>query len=399
MAKKMYDYYLYWQFFRAHIQQLDEVCAMMFIPTEYLRPGMVLARNLNFSISNNYNALLLSKGQVLTDIFINKIAMYHITGVYIESTLTSDIEVPEVIEPKLRKSILLDVKGLYEGFSVRTRLSDEGVDRLYLLSKDLVKDILAREQSMINLVDLKNYDDYTYHHCLSVALLSVTTGVALGLNNNCLNDLAFSALLHDIGKMVIPIEIINKPSALTNEEYKMIQQHPQDAYLYLKRKHQISSAVLNAIQSHHEKFDGTGYPAGKKGTQIPLYARILAVADVFDALTSNRPYRKQCFPSEVIEYMMGCADSHFDYEILLAFLKNIAAYPVGTCVLLSNGSVAVVVRNLSENALRPVVRLLNPDGSGGDEINLLTDTSYHNVTIVGMGYDSEQLNYSSLSKK
>lgn len=371
---------------------------MMFMPTQYLKPGMILARDLIFSISGNHSALLLSKGQRLTDLFIQKIAMYNITGVYIESALTSDLEVKEALSPTLRKSVLKDVKTLYEGFATRSMLSDQGVESLYHLAHSLVDEILAREDSMINLIDLKSYDDYTYHHCLSVALLCVSTGATLELNRSCLNDLAFGALLHDIGKMVIPIEILNKPSALTRDEYEIIKQHPQDAYLHLKRRHRVSGAVLGAIQSHHEKFDGSGYPLGKKGNQIPLYARILAVADVYDALTSNRPYRKQCYPNEVIEYMMGCADTHFDYEILKAFLKNIAAYPTGTCVKLSNGDVAIVVKNHSANILRPVVRLVMEDGSSGTEINLLDDANYHNVTIVGMGYDSDRLNYSSLVK-
>ncbi len=382
----------------AQMMTVLEVSAMMFVPSQYLRPGMILARDLIFSVSGNYTTLLLSKGQKLTNVFIDKINRYNITGVYIESTLTSDIEVKEVLKPPMRKAVLNDIQNLYEGFAARSMLSDDGLDNLYALSTNLVDEILGREDSMITLIDLKSYDDYTYHHCLSVAVLSVSTGATIGLNRNCLNDLAFSALLHDIGKMAIPIEIINKPSALTNEEYQIIKQHPQDAYTYLKNKHYLPGAVLGAIQSHHEKFDGSGYPAGKKGTQIPLYARILAVADVFDALTSNRPYRKQCYPNEVIEYMMGCADTHFDYEILTAFLKNIAAYPSGTCVALSNGETAIVVKNHPENILRPLVRLVLEDNTPGDEIDLLGDSRYHSVTIVGMGYDSASLDYDRLTK-
>ncbi|MPN63822.1 hypothetical protein SDC9_211588 [bioreactor metagenome] len=144
----------------------------------------------------------------------------------------------------------------------------------------------------------------------------------------------------------------------------------------------VSNEILEGIAYHHEKFDGTGYPQGRKNYRIPLYGRILSVCDVYHALTSNRSYRKSCFPPEVMEYLMSNADTHFDYDILTVFLKNIVAFPVGTFVKLSNNKSGVVIQNHKENNLRPVVRLLNPNNTPGEEIDLFNDYKYMNVTIV-----------------
>ena len=141
------------------------------------------------------------------------------------------------------------------------------------------------------------------------------------------------------------------------------------------------------METHHERYDGTGYPKGLKGEKIPLYGKILAVADVYDALTSNRPYRRANFPSEAIEYMMACADTHFDINVLSSFLKIVSVYPTGTIVTLSDGRRAIVVENHHENILRPTVRPLD----GGSDINLLEDMDSMSVTITGMGYSSEDV--------
>ncbi len=180
---------------------------------------------------------------------------------------------------------------------------------------------------------------------------------------------------------------------MTPEEYDIVKKHPLTAVEQLKKKGYVSQSVLSGIESHHEKYDGTGYPYGLKGDQIPLYGKILAIADVYDALTSTRSYRRACFPNEAIEYVMGCADVHFDYEILKAFLKNIAAYPVGTFVSLSDGNIAVVVKNLQQNALRPIIRIIYPDGTTSKNINLSYDLNYANITIVGMGYENPTFAY------
>jgi HD-GYP domain-containing protein (c-di-GMP phosphodiesterase class II) len=196
--------------------------------------------------------------------------------------------------------------------------------------------------------------------------------------------------------MLIPLSIINKPGKLTPEEFDIMKTHPINSINQLQ--YIVSLDVIRGIESHHEKVDGSGYPYGRKGDNIHLYGKILSVCDVYDALTSTRSYRKSCFPGEVIEYIMGCADTHFDYEILCKFLKNIVAYPVGTFVTLSNEKIAVVVKNFADNIMRPVIRIINDDNTIGEDIDLFNDLRYMNITITGMGYGYDKIDYNSITK-
>ena len=367
---------------------------MLFIPTELLKPNMVLAKDVNLTITDSFSLPLLTKGQTLNNLFIRKIKYHEIIGVYVENEVANDIVPEEVINEKLKAKILVDIKKNFNHFKdKRGELNIHIVENIAKMAKKLVIDILSKEDIIINLIDLKSYDDYTYRHCLCVAILSITMGITLNLNEHMLMEVAMCALLHDLGKMMIPTEITNKPDLLTPEEYDVMKLHPVIAANQLRKLHIVSDAVIRGIECHHEKFDGTGYPYGLKGNEIPLYSKILAVADVYDALTSTRSYRRACFPNEAIEYVMGCVDTHFDYEILKAFLKNIAAYPIGTFVNLSDGNLAIVVKNLQINPLRPVIRIIYPDGTTSKNIDLSQNIKYTNVTIIGMGYENPNFPY------
>jgi putative nucleotidyltransferase with HDIG domain len=369
---------------------------MLFVPTELLKPNMILAKDVNLSITDSFSLPLLTKGQALNNLFIRKIKFHEIIGVYVDNEIANDIIPEEIINERLKSDILTDVKKNFNHFkNNRGELNIHIVENIARMAKKLVLDILSKEEIIINLIDLKSYDDYTYRHSLCVAILSVTTGITLNLNEHMLTEIAMCALLHDLGKMMIPVEITNKPDLLTPEEYSIMKMHPSIAAEQLRKLHIVSEAVIKGVECHHEKFDGTGYPHGLKGDQIPLYAKILAVADVYDALTSTRSYRRACFPNEAIEYIMGCVDMHFDYDIIKAFLKNIAAYPIGTFVSLSDGNLAIVVRNLQINPLRPVIRIIYPDGTTSNNIDLSQNVKYTNVTIVGMGYENPNFPYNS----
>ncbi len=359
---------------------------MIFVPVDFLEEGMILAQDINFDIGG---MSLLTKGQVLKQNYIDKLQTMNITGVYVESKIAADIEINQVLSEKIKKDILISVKNIFSEFSRTNKLTVGAVGLIKNVSEKLVFDMLSREKILINLIELKGHDDYTYQHSLSVAVLSVAIGIKLGFNEENLNNLALSGLLHDIGKVSIPKEILNKPSRLTTEEFEIVKKHPEDGFLKLKNSNMCSIVTLMGIESHHEKINGKGYPKKLKGEQIPLFGRILAVADVYDALTSDRPYRKGSFPSEVIEYMMGNTDIHFDQEVLTAFLKSVAAYPAGMLVSLSDGRVALVIKNNEENTMRPVVRVFNEDGSQYSDIDLFHDKRYHNLTITGMGYGKE----------
>lgn len=372
---------------------------MFFITNEHLKPGMVLARDINLytDSDNNSITLLLSKGQVLNNIFIKKILYHNIPGAYIENEAFDDIKINNTIDTKLEAKALSEIKKVFFEFKTSTgKIESSSIRRISKIVDDLIIDILYKRELSYNIVEFKNHDAYTYQHCLNVAVLSITTGIALGFSEHMLHDLGMAGLFHDIGKMLIPIEIINKKGRLTEEEFEIIKTHPKNAVSQLE--HMVSYDILRGIESHHEKLDGTGYPYGRTKDNIHIYGKILTICDVYDALTSDRSYRKTCFPSEVIEYIMGCADTQFDYKILCKFLNCIVAYPVGTFVKLSNGHIGVVIKNYSENIMRPVVRIVNEDNTVGEDIDLLFDNKHMNVTIVGMGYDYQDIDYNKISK-
>lgn len=361
---------------------------MLFITYKHLRPGMILAKDIYLYNKSNFNTLLLSRGQVLNNTFINRIHYHKIDGAYIDSEAFADIEVESYIDDDLKAHSLSSVRDVYYEFKISSgKINSSTIKRLYSVVDEIITELLDKDSLTYNVIDFKNFDSYTFQHCLNVAVLSISTGIALGLSESKLRDLGLAGLLHDIGKMAIPLEILNKPGELTAEEYEILKTHTITASESLK--HLVSYDVLRAIESHHEKLDGTGYPHGKKSDNISYYAKILAICDVYDALTSDRPYRKAAFPNEVIEYLMGGADKHFDYDILNHFIKIIVAYPVGTFVKLSDGKLAVVVKNHTENILRPLIRLVDANGAVGDDVDLLYDKDFMNITIVDMGYDYE----------
>jgi HD-GYP domain-containing protein (c-di-GMP phosphodiesterase class II) len=214
-------------------------------------------------------------------------------------------------------------------------------------------------------------------------VIAIAIGVSLELNRRELYYLGMAAMLHDIGKKFISSEILDKEGPLTDSEFIEIKKHPKLGYEHIKDNYNLPASVYIAILQHHEKFDGSGYPDSKNGKDISLFGRILLVADIYDALVSKRPYHNAYSPSEAIEYIMSSNGAMFDPNILEAFLKKVAAYPIGSCVELSNGIKALVVENFQDANLRPLVRYINENGEEC-YINLRNDVDARNITILGM---------------
>jgi len=187
-------------------------------------------------------------------------------------------------------------------------------------------------------------------------------------------------MLHDVGKKYVPLGILDKKGKLTKEEFDVILTHPEKGYDMLSDCYDLSSTTRVGVLQHHERFDGSGYPKGLKGEDISSFGRILAVADTYDAMTSDRSYRKAFEASEVLEYLLGAGNTGYDYNIVDHFTKCIAVYPVGTCVALSDGTQCIVMHNYSDCILRPVVRNIN----NKQIIDLKNDPSYLDVCINGV---------------
>ncbi|MFZ2538588.1 MAG: HD-GYP domain-containing protein [Oscillospiraceae bacterium] len=353
---------------------------MIYVPIKHLKPGMLVAKDVTHGTS--FFSLIVN-GQSLTVDSIAKLKKYNISGIYIQSKLLDGIKVEEFIDSEFKQKTVIELKKIYDEFTAQKSIGVSTLNAFSELSESLIMHAISKDECLINIIDIKDYDTYTYTHSMYVGILSALIGIRSGYPHSMLTELTMCGLLHDIGKLDIPLEIINKDSALTTEEFELMKTHPANAVARLTSCRQISAAVLAGIENHHERYDGTGYPKGLVGNKISLYGRILALADVYDALTSCRSYRKAWSSNETIEYMMGCADTHFDYKILQTFLRTVAVYSVGTIVKLSNGYIGVVVCNSPQNCLRPKVRLFEPEALTGMEIDLSIDKFYLNVTITG----------------
>lgn len=352
---------------------------MRYITTDNLKPGHRLANNL--ALYNN-KALLLRRGKELTPALIRKISALGYQGLYIEDELSQGLEITDVISSDLRRKTRCELQLLFLNVSTNTTGNiKKHFNTLKTLSKKIVDEVLRNRTTMVNLVDLRAYDDYTYSHSLNVAVLSIIIGMALKLNHDTIQELAIGALIHDIGKMRVDKSILNKPGKLTPEEFEHMKQHSLLGYEYLLNNTDISEKSKLATLYHHERLDGKGYPEGLAGEDIPLYSRIISVADVYDALTSDRPYRKAMLPSDAIEYIMGGYGTAFDPRIVDAITRKVAPYPIGTCVRLSNDEIGIVVKNYENTSLRPVVKLIKDNKPTDKVLDLTHDRSCLHITV------------------
>lgn len=349
---------------------------------------MVLAQSVTHGTS--FFSLLV-QGQKLSAQSIEKLKKHNINGIYIQSKLSITNNDESLFDEEFRKETVTNLKKIYDVNTSAKTMTFSSLRDFSKLADNLIDYALSKDECLVNVLEVKDYDTYTYTHSMDVALLSVMLGMKLKFPRTLLGELAMSGLLHDIGKTDIPIKIINKPSALTPDEFETIKKHPEFAVNRLSAVKNYFPSVVSGIESHHEYYDGTGYPNKLAGNNIPIYGRILALADVFDALTSSRTYRKAWAPNDVIEYMMGEVQTHFDYDLLSVFLKTVAAFPVGTIVKLSDGAMGVVTKSNAENCLRPVVKLISPLESVGQEIDLSSDLNMLSVTVIGTIGDDDEL--------
>ena len=370
---------------------------MIIVNVEKLREGMQLADNVCTTTATEYKVLL-KKGIFLSSQMIEMIRGKGIKSVKIVSGGIDDVATPdaptkEKIEEKRNERIsraLTDLDKIFDCNEEIKELSQAAVQKVDSIADDIIHDI-ANDTSFLGnqMIALQNYDDYTYKHCLRVAMMAASVSAGLGMNDSVTKEVVVSGLLHDIGKSNIDHDIIIKPGKLTDEEFAEIKRHPVIGYNILKNSGEYNSNIMSGVLFHQEKFDGSGYPTGLVGDKIPLIARILTVCDVFDALTSNRPYRKPWSVAETEEYILGGSGQHFDLEVTRAFLRAFNPYPIGTMVQLSDKRHGVVIKH-NENVLRPVVRIMGK--FAGEELDLMNDFRFLTISIAGLynGDDFEQ---------
>lgn len=324
---------------------------MRVVSVENLKSDMELAKPIV-----DGGTYLLTAGQSNLTRYESRLKQLGIEYVYVKDEFSYDIEVDQVISNETRRKGQKLVEDIFEELSKKEKI-DINNARNYVTG--LIDEIMSAEDVLLNLMDVKSTDNYTFEHSVNVTVISLLIAKSMDLRRKDLEKLGLGAITHDVGKINIPRDILKKPDRLTEKEYDIIKEHPRLGYERLKEGSQMSSTSMAVVLGHHENYCGDGYPRGVSREKIHLYPRIVSVADVFDALTSNRVYRDRWTVKEAVDFIYFKSGEKFDPEVVKHFSRYVTLYPNGIQVKLSDGREAIVVEQNENFPERPVVRILD----------------------------------------
>ena len=322
---------------------------MIHIPIKKLKNGMITAQ----SIYNPLGASYLTKGMELSPTYIERLEKAGFEGVTVTSMDPKLKLAPpdDIVQEKTRISAIQNVATAFHSVEENGTFDPAPLQGI---SENILQDIIAQQKNLVQLTDIRLHDTYTFAHSVNVAILSSLLGVLLKLSREEQLKLTLGGLLHDIGKVTVPYEILTKAGHLSDDEWSVMQGHPEAGRQRLKKMFPNDTLLSTIALQHHEHIDGSGYPNHLKGEQIHRYGRIVAIADVYDALTSVRPYKRAYTPSVAHRLMATCSPGHFDLDLLKLFFDNVAIYPVGT-ILKTQDGYAIVKKVEFGYTLTPVV--------------------------------------------
>lgn len=336
------------------------------ITVNKIKPGMKLAKD----VYTPKGLMLISKNTIIDDKHIFRIKLYQIISVFIymsSNSVTNDEQISDILQSSFKHTISQNFNDFKNRYNMHHEMAEKKLTEVFkgspIIENDLYEVTTVLVDSLRTKTELFNYmyhlrreDDYTYTHSLNVSILANIFAHWLKLSEQQIKEVTVAGLLHDIGKMKIDPNILNKPGRLTKEEFKIIKQHATFGYEIIKAQ-TISQDIKNGVLFHHEKSDGSGYPLGIHGEQIPLYAKIISIVDIYDAMTSKRTYHEKHSPFKVIRMFEQESYGLLDTKLLFVFLENIAYNYLGKDVLLSTGTQARIIFIHNQTPSKPIVQI------------------------------------------
>ena len=322
-----------------------------------LQPGMVLAAPLH----GPDGVILLNAGVKLKPSYIRRLRELGFTGAYVRDGVADDV-VPETpVSEQTRRLAMASVRRVYQELDEQGTVSR--LDDVRQAVNQMLDELLAQPGVMMGLGQIRSADDDTFAHSMDVAVLALLAGIELGYSRSRLFDLGMGALLHDIGKTRIRRDVLTKPGPLNAEETAEMRLHTLYGFEMLRGRSDVSSVSAHVAYQHHERSDGSGYPRGLREPQIHPLAQVVAVVDVFDAMASDRPYRRGLPVHQVAAFLQREAGRLFNPVVVERFLSRVPLFPTGRVVRLNTGEIALVVAQNRAHRGRPVVRIVaGPDG-------------------------------------
>ncbi|MFY0543940.1 HD-GYP domain-containing protein [Brevibacillus sp. H7] len=336
---------------------------MRLVPISQCQPGDILAR----SVFSDNGTTLIGAGVVLTHRMLDRLKKMNIIKVYIQDSRTADILLEDTVSERTRQEAMAVIHETFRSVKDSPQkwqqtFHDKQFGRQFRQVMSSVVDELKQNRTAMNLLgDAWASNHYIFSHSFNVALYATALAIKSGYAEKELIEIGMGALLHDVGKMAIPCEILQKPGQLTEEEFEIMKTHTEYGFEMLRRLDEIPLLAAHCAYQHHERCDGSGYPRQLKGEEIHPYARIIAVCDVFDALTSHRVYRPSVLPHEAMEVLFAGAGTLFEQRMVEHLRDTIALYPLGMTVTLNTGEVGVVIDYNKGLPSRPILRILTDE--------------------------------------
>jgi putative nucleotidyltransferase with HDIG domain len=286
----------------------------------------------------------------ITEIFIEDIKQYNRQA---PATFYDGIDIDDIIYKNTRILAEKQIKKIMFNMATMDRVL---INSISPVVEDIMEQLLSKKEIILTLSKLRTVDNFTYEHSVNVCVISLIIGIDLKLDKASLKILGLGSILHDIGKIKISENILNKPTSLSNEEYDIVKMHTQYGYEMLMNSNVSKEIALIAL-FHHERFDGSGYKNHLKGNNIPIYSRIVSVADAYDAMSNDRIYKKKKTPDIVYKEIISLSNKHFDKSITEKLIGHLNLYPVGTGVILNTEHKGIVIRNNKNLPESPIVRI------------------------------------------